>query len=213
MFFQSLAILYEKVGGRWDDLKNLHNEKKKNHELFLQTCEIAEAGGLSIAPYNRFLKRFESVYEVQTRLVLNRQRLSKELERTGDTEFLLPLLRQNEAHAIDVERIVDELDATFRRLDAQLCTVLSADEHERWVFFVSTLYSLIAEETSIQFKVRYVTEQIKKLEEFSVSFFSKDFPMHKIQFCRIFQFKPLPSTTPNRSASSSFNGENKDESV
>lgn len=119
------------------------------------------------------MKRFEAVYEVQTRLVLNRQRLAKELERTGDVDFLTPLIRHNETHTQDVEKIVDELDATFRRLDAQLCTVLSADEHERWVFMISTLYSLIAEDTSIQAKVRYVNDMIRKLESFSVSTYAE----------------------------------------
>ncbi|KAI6235116.1 Patched-related protein 9 [Aphelenchoides besseyi] len=164
---ESLASLYEKVGGRWEDLKNLHNEKKKNAELFGQTMEIVQHNRIPTAPFIRFVKRFEAVYEVQTRLVLNKQQLQKELKRTQDEEFLIPLMDTNEGNTRDVENIVDELDATFRRLDEQLCEILDSEQHERWVFFVRTSYSLIAEQTSIQFKVRYVTDQIKKLESFS----------------------------------------------
>jgi hypothetical protein len=152
--------LYEKVSGRWEDLKNLHNEKKKNAELFQQTMEIAQRNGVPTSSFLRFVKRFEAVYEVQTRLVLNKQQLRKSLENTKDDEFLLPLIEQNDSNTQDIERIVDELDITFRQLDGQLCTILEPDQHERWVFFVRTLYSLIAEQTSIQFKVRYVTQQI-----------------------------------------------------
>lgn len=149
----TLTNLYEKVSGRWEDLKNLHNEKKKNAELFQQTMEIAQRNGIPTSPFLHFIKRFEAVYEVQTRLVLNKQQLRKSLETTHDEEFLLPLIEQNNSNTQDIERIVDELDATFRQLDAQLCNVLDPDQHERWVFFVRTLYSLIAEQTSIQFKV------------------------------------------------------------
>jgi hypothetical protein len=165
-----LTGLYERVSGRWEDLKNVHNEKKKNAELFRSTMEIAQRHGIPITPFMRFVKRFESVYEVQTRLVLNKQQLRKSLETSQDHEFLMPLIEQNNSNTQDIERIVDELDATYRQLDGQLCEVLDPDQHERWIFFVRTLYSLIAEQTSIQFKVRYVSGQIKKLEEFSVSY-------------------------------------------
>lgn len=152
-----------------EDLKNLHSERKKNGELFQQTMEIVQRNGIPTSPFIRFIKRFEAVYEVQTRLTLNKQQLLKSLQNTKDEEFLLPLIEQNESNTQDIERIVDELDSTFRELDSQLCQILEPNQHERWVFFVRTLYSLIAEQTSIQFKVRYVSGQIKKLEEFSVS--------------------------------------------
>ena len=163
----TLTTLYEKVDGRWNDLKNLHDEKKKNNELFQQTMVIVQRNGISTNPFLRFIKRFEAVYEVQTRLVLNKQQLRKSLESTKDNDFLMPLIEQNDSNTQDIEHIVDELDSTFRQLDEQLCQILEPDQHERWVFFVRTLYSLIAEQTSIQFKVRYVSQQIKKLEEFS----------------------------------------------
>jgi hypothetical protein len=72
----------------------LHNEKKKNAELFQQTMEIAQRHGIPVTPFMRFVKRFESVYEVQTRLVLNKQQLRKNLESTHDHEFLMPLIEQ-----------------------------------------------------------------------------------------------------------------------
>jgi hypothetical protein len=111
---------------------------------------------------------------------------------------------QNNSNTQDIERIVDELDATFRQLDGQLCEVLDPDQHERWVFFVRTLYSLIAEQTSIQFKVRYVTGQIKKLEEFSVC--------HSVVDVNIFHFSssncpPVdpPTQVPARTQKAIFN--------
>lgn len=142
------------MSGRWEDLKNVHNEKKKNAELFQQTMEIAQRHGIPVTPFMRFVKRFEAVYEVQTRLVLNKQQLRKNLESSEDHEFLMPLIEQNNSNTQDIERIVDELDATFRQLDGQLCEVLDSDQHERWVFFVRTLYSLIAEQTSIQVRFK-----------------------------------------------------------
>ncbi|CAD5222202.1 unnamed protein product [Bursaphelenchus xylophilus] len=164
---ERLKTLYKLVSGRLDDLQNVQQEKSKNTELFQQIVNIAQDRNVPTAPFVRFIKRFEMVYEVQTRLMINKQNLENKIEDSKDEEFIKPLIERNEQNLRDMEKLVDELDQTFQSLDGQLCQVLEQEEHEIWVFFVRTLYSLIAEESSIQSKVRLVYEQIRKLENFS----------------------------------------------
>ncbi|CAD5216773.1 unnamed protein product [Bursaphelenchus okinawaensis] len=164
---ERLKTLYKLVSGRLDDLQNVQQEKSKNTEFFQQILNIAQERNVPTAPFVRFIKRFETVYEVQTRLMINKQNLEAKIADAHDEEFIKPLVERNDQNLRDMEKLVDELDLTFQGLDAQLCQILDAEEHGIWVFFVKTLYTLIAEESNIQSKVRLVYEQIRKLENFS----------------------------------------------